>query len=100
MKDLVIWLSPLTRPGKSMAITSMDGIVTVTLFDIGKVLDFECLSKYCNFCTKKSIVSEPEKIKVGLCFTNYLGIIGRIEVVGVKVIYARSENKLHPHYTR
>lgn len=27
--------------------TSMNGVVTVTSFDTGKVMDFECLSKFC-----------------------------------------------------
>lgn len=43
--------------------TSMNGVVTVTSFDTGKVMDFECLSKFCVGCVNKSNLKFPEKKK-------------------------------------
>lgn len=33
--------------------SSLNGVVTATSFGTGKVLDVECLSKYCQICTVK-----------------------------------------------
>lgn len=35
--------------------TSRNGVVTVTSFDTGKVLDFECFSKCCIVCYRNKI---------------------------------------------
>lgn len=43
--------------------TSMNGVVTVTSFDTGKVLDYECFSKFCVGCVNKNNVADPEKAK-------------------------------------
>ncbi|GBO38189.1 hypothetical protein AVEN_104490-1 [Araneus ventricosus] len=34
--------------------TSINGVITATSLDTGKVLDFECLCKYCFTCKNKS----------------------------------------------
>lgn len=52
--------------------TSLNGVVTATSFDTGKILDIEVLSKYCQGCTKP-------KNKPGThegCVKNYEGSSG------------------------
>ncbi|KAJ8893046.1 hypothetical protein PR048_005627 [Dryococelus australis] len=61
--------------------TSMTRVVTVTSFDTGKVLDFQCLSKFHTGCVHKKN-----------------GSSGGMEVAGATAIFARSENKLDVHY--
>lgn len=39
--------------------TSMNGVVTVTSFDNGKVLDYECFSKLCVSRVNKNNVPDP-----------------------------------------
>ncbi|KAG8297975.1 hypothetical protein J6590_108329 [Homalodisca vitripennis] len=77
--------------------------VTVTAFDTGKVLDFECLSKFCTACVQKS--NRPQQKQTlhkesGLCCCNYAGSSGGMDVAGAKALFPRSEEKLHLCYTR
>lgn len=76
--------------------TSMNGVVTVTSFDAEKVMDFECLSKFCVGCVNKSNRKFPEKKRQHSlkCSANYSGSSGGMEVVGAKRICSRSEEKL------
>ncbi|XP_018497093.1 uncharacterized protein LOC108864993 [Galendromus occidentalis] len=64
--------------------TSLNGLVTATSFDTGKVLDVSVLSKYCRCPGKKSNV-HGEK-----CFANFQGVSGAMEVEGAKEIFRRS----------
>lgn len=57
--------------------TSMNGIVTVTSVDTGKVLDYYCMSKYCR-CPGKS--NEEHLVNRS---ANYRGSSGGMEVEGV-----------------
>lgn len=57
--------------------TSLNGVVTVTSFDTGKVLDFECLSKFCISCVNTTKVQKQTEHKESdLCSSNYDGSSG------------------------
>lgn len=76
-------------------------MVTVTSFDTGKVLDFECLSKFCISCVNMTNVQkQTEHKESGLCSSNYDGSSGGMEVAGAKAICLRPEEKLGLRYTR
>lgn len=62
---------------------SLNGVVSATSFDSGKVLDIEVLSKYCLGCNKNT---ENHK-----CNRNYEGFSGGMESTGVLNIFHRSE---------
>jgi hypothetical protein len=81
--------------------TSRNGVITVTSFDTGKVLDFECYSKFCITCSTNKI-SDPEKIEQHkeVCGANYQGASGGMEVAGAKTLCNRSEEKLGLRYTK
>jgi hypothetical protein len=72
----------------------MNGVITVTSFDTGKVLDFECMSKFCVGCVNKSNLKVAEAIRKHkiTCKANYNGSSGGKE--GAKRICLRSEAKL------
>lgn len=38
--------------------TSLNGVITTTSSDMGKVLDFECVTKYCNILYKQFSVTQ------------------------------------------
>jgi hypothetical protein len=59
--------------------TSLNGIVSATSFDTGKVLDLEIMSKYCQGCIKNP---EQKGIHEG-CVKNYEGSSGGMESVGI-----------------
>ncbi|KAF8773537.1 hypothetical protein HNY73_016192 [Argiope bruennichi] len=63
--------------------SSMNGVITATSLDTGKVIDFECLSKYCFTC--KNISSNCEN-----CQKNYEGSSGGMEEKGAMKIFQRS----------
>lgn len=66
--------------------TSLNGVVTATSVDTGKVVDIECLSKYCQGCTLG--------VGPGQCHTcskNFEGSSGGMEVKGAVSIFQRSE---------
>lgn len=76
--------------------TSLNGVVTVTSFDTGKVLDVEVLSKYCQGCTKPN--NRPG-IHEG-CVKNYEGSSGGMETDGIQKIFHRSERERGVRYTK
>lgn len=61
--------------------SSLNGVVTATSFDTGKVLDVECLSKYCQICTVN------KRKCAGTCLKNYSGSSGGMEGVGIVRIF-------------
>ncbi|KAJ4441133.1 hypothetical protein ANN_10983 [Periplaneta americana] len=69
--------------------TSLSSVVTATSVATGKVIDVECLTKYCSKC----------KLKVGahICYANYAGPSGGMEAKGAVDIFWRSE---HAHSAR
>jgi hypothetical protein len=73
--------------------TSLNGVITVTSLDTGKVLDIEFMSKYCNKCLGKNIMNHEG------CLANYSGTSGGMEVVGVTRIYERSVVENRVRYT-
>lgn len=81
--------------------TSLNGVITVTSFDSGKVLDTECLTKFCTGCVNKVNIENPEKMarhkELG-CKANYTGSSGGMEVEGAKALCGRSEEKLGLRY--
>lgn len=62
-----------------MSCTSLEGC---------KVLDVECLSKYCAGCSKEGGDQKPHK-----CTLNYEGTSGGMEVAGAVSIFQRSVEK-------
>lgn len=64
--------------------TSIHGVITATSLDTGKVLDVECLSKYCPTCKVAHKKDHPN------CHINYQGSSGGMEVVGVNNLFHRS----------
>lgn len=78
--------------------TSLNCVITTTSFDTGKVIDFQCFSKYGNKCIRKPLNSDAQLMKQhkesGKCLANYSGTSGGKEVVGALAICSRSEAKL------
>ncbi|GFT63374.1 uncharacterized protein TNCV_3696301 [Trichonephila clavipes] len=62
--------------------TSLNGVVTVTSIDTGKVMDVDILSKYC--ACKNLPFHEKD------CKRNYVGSSGAMEIQGVSKIFQRS----------
>jgi hypothetical protein len=69
---------------------SLNGVVTCTSVDTGKVIDVETLTKYCT-CSDKTNHSDT-------CQKNYEGPSGGMEVQGVKAIFKRSVEKYNVRY--
>lgn len=84
--------------------TSINGVVTTTSFDTSNVLDFKCLSKYCNMCVRKPLSTNEELLRQhkesGACLANYTGASGGMEMVGAMKICSRSKTKLQLRYTQ
>uniref|UniRef100_A0A1B6FLX7 Mutator-like transposase domain-containing protein n=1 Tax=Cuerna arida TaxID=1464854 RepID=A0A1B6FLX7_9HEMI len=64
---------------------SLNGVLSVTSVDTGKVLDVSILSKYCN-CPEKS-----KNIHKESCTANYSGTSGGMEVSGAVEVFSRSQ---------
>lgn len=64
--------------------SSLNGVITATSFDTGKVLDMECVTKYCQKCAQNRTQCQEG------CLKNYSGSSGGMEGVGVVNIFARS----------
>lgn len=73
--------------------TSLNGVVCATSLDNGKVIDFECLSKYCFKCRNKDINNHD-------CQKNFDGYSGGMEGAGVLSIFARSESLHNVRYVK
>lgn len=71
--------------------TSINGVVTATAIETGKVIDVHCLSKYCHGC--KLAKEDPTKIEnhEQTCQLNYEGSSGGMEVKGAIAIFNRSQ---------
>ncbi|GFW80395.1 uncharacterized protein TNCV_2945271 [Trichonephila clavipes] len=69
----------------------MNGVVTVTSVDTGKVIDTEILSKHCVCKDKK---------KHGPVCKNFNGYSGRMEVDGALSIFQRSVQRYDVRYTK
>lgn len=70
--------------------TSINGVVTVSSLGTGKIMDVECLSKYCNKCLGKNTLNHNK------CIANYKGTSGGMEITGVEKIYERSNTDINP----
>ncbi|GFS28392.1 uncharacterized protein NPIL_650401, partial [Nephila pilipes] len=64
--------------------TSLNGVVSATCLETGKVLGFECLSKYCFKCKNRSN-------KDHTCEKHFEGFSGGMESDGIIKIFQRSE---------
>lgn len=64
--------------------TSLNGVVTATFIETGKILDYECLTKHCQGCSSKFIGTH-------ICVKNFDGPSGNMETKGVLNIFRRSE---------
>lgn len=75
---------------------SLNGVVTATSFDTGKVLDIEVLYKYCQGCTKPQNKRGTHKS----CVKNYEGPSSGMETNGILKIFQRSESERGVRYTK
>lgn len=73
--------------------TSLNGVVTATSLENGKVVDFECLSKYCFKCKNK--VDDCEE-----CQKNYSGFSAGMESEGALRMFERSLNTRNVRYLK
>ena len=73
--------------------TSLNGIVSATSFDTGKILDVEILSKFCYVCSTSPALQHNYK-------KNYEGSSGGMEVAGVVNLFKRSLGVRGVRYTR
>ncbi|GFS71793.1 uncharacterized protein TNCV_3714911 [Trichonephila clavipes] len=71
---------------------SMNGVVTVTSVDTGKVIDTEILSKHC--------VCKDKKKHGPVCKKNFDGYSGRMEVDEALSIFQRSVQRYDVRYTK
>jgi hypothetical protein len=65
---------------------SLNGVVTATSVDGGKVVDLECMTKHCQ-CRKE----RGRKVHTATCAANYVGTSGGMEVEGAVRMFSRSE---------
>jgi hypothetical protein len=72
--------------------TSLNGVVTVTSVDTGKVLDVSIMSKHC-LCPEKS-----QNIHCDECTANYSGTSGGMEVAGALQLFHRSQELYNVRY--
>ncbi|GBM89365.1 hypothetical protein AVEN_59473-1 [Araneus ventricosus] len=73
--------------------TSINGVITTTSLDTGKVIDFECLCKYCFTCENKSKDCKD-------CQKNYEGYSGGMESEGAIRMFQRSVSKRNVRYAK
>lgn len=71
---------------------SLNGVLTLTSVDTGKVLDVSVMSKYCK-CP-----SREKNIHMQTCEANYLGSSGGMEVAGAIELFSRSEELYNARY--
>lgn len=74
--------------------TSLNGVICLTSFDTGKVIDYECLSKLCHIC-KNVKRAEPHD-----CKANFKGSSGGMESAGAIEIIRRSVETRGVLYTK
>uniref|UniRef100_A0A1B6JFM5 Mutator-like transposase domain-containing protein n=1 Tax=Homalodisca liturata TaxID=320908 RepID=A0A1B6JFM5_9HEMI len=72
--------------------TSLNGVVTITSADTGKVIDIYSMSKYCN-CPQRTSNQHLE-----ICKANYVGSSGGMEAEGATAMFKRSETKYGVRY--
>lgn len=73
--------------------TSLNGVITLTSFDTGKVLDYECLTRFCHVCKGEN--KGPHECKI-----NYVGSSGGMESSGAINIFRRSVETRGVKYTK
>lgn len=73
--------------------TSLNGVVCATSIENSKVIDFECLTKYCFYCKNQD--DKPHR-----CDKNFEGYSGGMEAEGVLNIYRRSEETRKVRYLK
>lgn len=71
---------------------SLNGIVSLTSVDTGKVMDIHCMSKHC-LCPGKL-----QNIHSQNCTANYIGTSGGMEAEGAVTIYNRSLTQYNVRY--
>ncbi|GFT21439.1 uncharacterized protein NPIL_441321, partial [Nephila pilipes] len=64
--------------------TSLNGVISATCLETGKVLDFKCLSKYCFKCKNRNN-------KDHMCEKNFEGFSAGMESDGILKIFQHSE---------
>lgn len=69
---------------------SLNGVVTATCIETGKVIDVSILTKHCK-CSNKENHDDS-------CTANYIGSSGGMEVAGAKEIFSRSIEKYNVRY--
>lgn len=72
--------------------SSLNGMITATSFDTGKVIDVSLLSKYCSCDNKENHLAS--------CSTNYNGSSGGVEVQDAAETFSRSVNEYNVRYVQ
>lgn len=72
--------------------SSLNGFVSVTSFDTGKVLDVAVMSKYCQVCTVAKD-RHNDSIPQHICTQNYSGSSGGMEVAGALQVFRNSVDR-------
>lgn len=75
--------------------TSLNGFVSACSFDTGKILDVECMSKFCHSCKTNKKPCKQES-----CMKNYEGVSGGMESQGAVSIFKRSVEKYNLRYVK
>ena len=78
--------------------TSLNGVLIAISVDNGKIIDLECMSRYCRQCdvTKRRLKDQPYKLKMWMqehkdeCQLNHDGSAPSMEVEGAKALFSRS----------
>lgn len=78
---------------KTRGHTSKIGVCSIIGADTGKVLDVEVLSSFCKACESKSLPNHD-------CKKNHAGSAGKMEVIGMKRIFLRSEANRKLQYVK
>lgn len=72
--------------------SSLNGVVSVSSIDSGKILDVQVLTKYCHTCSTMLDKSKPHECK------NFEGSSGSMELEGAKTVFCRSEATRNVRY--
>jgi hypothetical protein len=72
--------------------TSLSGVVPATSLETGKVIDVECLKKYCHGCHNHTGKHQ--------CVLNFEGFSGGMESAGVPKLFQRSVQNYGVWYTK
>ena len=77
--------------------SSLNGVFTAISTDSGKIVDVECMSRFCKICDRKKGQNEST---VHVCRANYEGSAPNMEKAGAERVFGRSMAKNKMRYTQ